>query len=236
MARYKLKPVLARDPEYSGAVTIGTRQSAPPEEAPGPALRDEHPSPVVADPQATEPESEAPAAETLPAPAAPDPASSETAPIAGAEPSRPRRRTPNVTKVTKAPEPAPVPEEDAESEPKTNMVRVAVNVRPLARQAERIKATGLRPQDVLKAAWRTAVAGYTVTPSYVEAPAGKRAGGATFLYNTTLTVEQEPLAALAQANDPLGVKSAWWLIRGQLEPTFWAALDDLLTRLAKPKP
>lgn len=233
MARYKLKPVLARDPEYSGAVTIGTRQSAPPEEAPGPALRDQDLSPVVADPPVTEPESEAPAAETPPTPAAPDPAASETTPLAGAEPSRPRRRAP---KVTPAPEPTPIPEEDAESEPKTNMVRVAVNVRPLARQAERIKATGLRPQDVLKAAWRTAVAGYTVTPSYVEAPAGKRAGGATFLYNTTLTVEQEPLAALAQANDPLGVKSAWWLIRGQLEPTFWAALDDLLTRLAKPKP
>ena len=232
MARYKLKPVLARDPEYSGAVTIGTRQSAPPEEAPGPALRDEHPSPNVAELQVTELEPEAPAAKTLPAP--PDPTASETAPPAsGSEPSRPRRRAP---KVTPAPEPAPIPEEDAGSEPKTNMVRVAVNVRPLARQAERIKATGLRPQDVLKAAWRTAVAGYTVTPSYVEAPAGKRAGGATFLYNTTLTVEQEPLAALAQANDPLGVKSAWWLIRGQLEPTFWAALDDLLTRLAKPKP
>lgn len=233
MARYKLKPVLARDPEYSGALTIGTRQSASPEEAPGPALRDEDLSPVVAEPQVTEPESEAAAAETPPTPAAPNPAASESAPPAGAESGRHRRRAP---KVTPAPEPAPIPEEDAGSEPKTNMVRVAVNVRPLARQAERIKATGLRPQDVLKAAWRTAVAGYTVTPSYVEAPAGKRAGGATFLYNTTLTVEQEPLAALAQANDPLGVKSAWWLIRGQLEPTFWAALDDLLTRLAKPKP
>ena len=233
MARYKLKPVLARDPEYSGAVTIGTRQSASPEEAPGPALRDQDLSLVVADPQVTEPESEAPAAETPPTPAPPNPAASETTPLADAEPSQPRRRAP---RVTPAPEPAPIPEEDAGSEPKTNMVRVAVNVRPLARQAERIKATGLRPQDVLKAAWRTAVAGYTVTPSYVEAPAGKRAGGATFLYNTTLTVEQEPLAALAQANDPLGVKSAWWLIRGQLEPTFWAALDDLLTRLAKPKP
>jgi hypothetical protein len=233
MARYKLKPVLARDPEYSGAVTIGTRQSASPEESPGPALRDQDLSPVIADPQVTEPESEAPAAETPLTPAAPSPAASETTPLAGAEPSRPRHRAP---KVTPAPEPVPIPEEDAGSEPRTNMVRVAVNVRPLARQAERIKATGLRPQDVLKAAWRTAVASYTVTPSYVEAPAGKRAGGATFLYNTTLTVEQEPLAALAQANDPLGVKSAWWLIRGQLEPTFWAALDDLLTRLAKPKP
>lgn len=236
MARYKLRPVLARDPEYSGALTIGTHQSAPSEDARSPTLGDEAQTPAVADPQVTTPEPETPAPETTLASAVSEPAASETASHIGAEPSRPRRRAPKAAPVPPAPEPDPIAEEDTESESKANMVRVAVNVRPLARQTERIKATGLRPQDVLKAAWRTAVAGYTVTPSYVEAPAGKRAGGAVFLYNTTLTVEKEPLTALAQANDPLGVKSAWWLIRGQLEPTFWTALDDLLTRLAKPKP
>jgi hypothetical protein len=112
---------------------------------------------------------------------------------------------------------------------------VSVRARPLAAQAERIASTGLQPRQVMKAAWRRAVEGFSVGPTYIEPRPSERAGGAANLWETTLTVDAEALEKLARRHDPLGVEGGWWLIRGQLEPAFWTALDEVLAQVAEAK-
>lgn len=112
---------------------------------------------------------------------------------------------------------------------------VSVRARPLAAQAERIASTGLHPRQVMKAAWRRAVEGYSVGPTYIEPGNSERAGGPANLWETTLTVDAEALEVLARRHDPLGVEGGWWLIRGQLEPAFWTALDEVLAQLTDAK-
>ncbi|MBP1806997.1 hypothetical protein [Rubellimicrobium aerolatum] len=112
-------------------------------------------------------------------------------------------------------------------------MQISVGIRPLATQVERIAATGLRKRDVLQAAWRKAAAGYVVGDAYVEPRAVERGGGRENLFDSTLTVDAGALDGLARVHDPLGVKGAWWLIRGQIEPAFWEAVDDVLAQIAK---
>ena len=125
--------------------------------------------------------------------------------------------------------------EDQVSQPSRGKVHVPVRLRPLAEQVDRIAATGLRPRDVLKAAWRKATSGYVLGPDYIPAPSVSRAGGATIFFNTTLTVDSQALSALARVHDPLGVQGGWWLLRGQVEPRFWAAIEDVLAQVAATK-
>lgn len=110
---------------------------------------------------------------------------------------------------------------------------VTVRVRPKAAQVERIAATAHPPKRVMKAAWRRAVEGYVLRPEYVEPVEGERAGGRDGFYSTTITVDAAALAALVREHDPLGTQGAWWVLRGQLEPLFWVALDGLLDELER---
>lgn len=112
-------------------------------------------------------------------------------------------------------------------------VVVAVNTRPLAGQVERIRACGLPVRDLMKAAWRQATAGLLIDATYVPPPRVDYAPGAAFRFSTTWTIAAEPLATLADEHDPLGVRGSWALIRGQVEPVVWAALDDVLARMAE---
>lgn len=115
--------------------------------------------------------------------------------------------------------------------PRSERAYVPVRVRARADQVDRIVATGLRPGDVLKAAWRKASSGYEVGPEFVEPePAGR--GGGSLHYNTTLIVDAAALAALAREHDPLGVRGGWWLLRGQVEPRLWAAIEEVLAQVA----
>lgn len=112
-------------------------------------------------------------------------------------------------------------------------VVVAVNTRPLAGQVERIRASGLPIRDLMKAAWRQATTGLTLEATYVPPPRAHCAPGAAYRFSTTWTIEAEPLATLAEEHDPLGVRGSWALIRGQVEPAVWTALDDVLARMAE---
>lgn len=157
---------------------------------------------------------------------------------ASASPPVERRPAPPATERVPAAAPQ-APSATAEPPPAPSgrkaRVPVSVRIRPTVEQAGRIATTGLRTRDVLQAAWRQAVVGYRVGPDYVEPQAVARAGGPGGLFDTTLMVDAEPLEELARMHDPLRVKGSWWLIRGQIEPAFWAAIDDVLARIAARK-
>lgn len=161
----------------------------------------------------------------------------DAAPASASPPAVQRRPAPPTTERVPAAAPQAPP---AQAEPpvpsgRKARVPVSVRIRPTVEQAGRIATTGLRTRDVLQAAWRQAVVGYKVGPDYVEPQAVARAGGPAGLFDTTLMVDAEPLEALARVHDPLRVKGSWWLIRGQIEPAFWAAIDDVLARIAERK-
>lgn len=207
MVRRTFQQVKARDPDYAGGFSADDwNLGGAPLVAP--------PSPEAAPEPQEAPQDARPSAEVQPAPTP-----AKAAPGARAAP-RPRP-TPPVT-------PAEVAPEAVRSAARAY---VPVRVRARADQVDRIVATGLRPGDVLKAAWRKASSGYTVGPEFIEpAPAG-RAGGSLH-YNTTLIVDAAALAALAREHDPLGVRGGWWLLRGQVEPRLWDAIEEVLAQVA----
>jgi len=108
--------------------------------------------------------------------------------------------------------------------------RVTLDLRPLLRQVAPIAATGIAPGQVLRAAWLRALPGLVLRPTYAERSREERAGPGSRI-RTTLAVDAGTLAALARAADPLGVEGPWFLLRGQVEPAFWSALDALLGEL-----
>lgn len=108
--------------------------------------------------------------------------------------------------------------------------RVTLDLRPLLRQLAPIAATGIAHDQVLRAAWLRALPGLVLRPTYVERSWEERAGTGSRI-RTTLAVDAGTLAALARAADPLGVEGPWFLLRGQVEPAFWSALDALLGEL-----
>ena len=104
-------------------------------------------------------------------------------------------------------------------------------VRPLLAQVPRIEATGLPPQRVLKAAWQRTAPRYTLAPSYVEPLDVERSLGREYGFSTTLRLNADALTTLLHLHDPLKITPYWSLIRGQVEPLFWQALDEVLAEL-----
>ncbi|TNC66265.1 hypothetical protein [Rubellimicrobium roseum] len=206
MARRKLQPVREIDPAYTGGLGLTPRPSQPPASPvePAPGPAQSNEPPAMP-PAAADPE---PEVSTGPAPA----------------PTTPRTARPRPARTR--PEAPPV------AAPKKRIV-IAVNARPLAMHVEQMAATGLPEQDVMKAAWRKTAARVALAPVFVEPPSADRAGGSTHVYSTTLTLDGSTLAALTEAQDPLGVKSPWSLVRGQIEPVFWAALDEVLAQVGR---
>lgn len=144
-----------------------------------------------------------------------------------------------------APAPTPVPLPSRPSPParqseaarapqgrqeRREVMRVTLDLRPLLRQVAPIAATGIAPGQVLRAAWLRALPGLVLRPTYAERSWEERAGPGSRI-RTTLAVDAGTLAALARAADPLGVEGPWFLLRGQVEPAFWSALDALLGEL-----
>ena len=230
MARRTIQETLASDPAYSGAfdakrtadsaVTPIRRPPSPqPPEQQGPSTKANIEVSVEPVEAARLEPSLQPAPEPVATPAPPPPAAPQLIHAAAPTPA------PNVTaKVRRT--------EDLAAPPRTP---VSVRLRPLATQAERISASGLNPRQVMKAAWRKATESFTVGPAFVAMSEEERASGATFQFETTLMVDAQALAALAQERDPLGVESPWSLMRGQIEPSFWTELDAILAQLPKPK-
>lgn len=210
MPRRTFQQVIARDPAYSGS--FGTDQVSKVE----PLTPKELPPPVGEPSQAPE--------VVQPAQEKPSPPMPSLVPGSGLAPSRPQLQPGGLADVAERP-----------SHPIRRKVHVPVRLRPLAEQVDHIAATGLRPRDVLKAAWRKATSGYVLGPDYIAPASVSRAGGAASFFNTTLTVDAEALAALARVHDPLGVQGGWWLLRGQVEPRFWGAIEDVLAQVAADK-
>lgn len=209
MVRRTFQQVKARDPSYTGS--FGEDEwNLDPSTSSAPS------APHEAQPVSEEATQDAsPPAEAQPAPAPP-----KAHPTAHAAPhSRP------------APPAIPVKPAQVDARSAAGRAYVPVRVRARADQVDRIVATGLRPGDVLKAAWRKASSGYTVGPEFIEpAPSGR--GGGSLHFNTTLIVDADALAALASQHDPLGVRGGWWLLRGQVEPRLWDAIEEVLAQVA----
>lgn len=207
MARKGLQELFGRDPKYQHSFDVQGR----PAEALAPDL--------ASAPQAkpAEPVRRASADKAGGAAPASDPAA---APTPVEEPAAPA---------------VEVPSEEPALSAERRRLAVAVNVRPLATQAARIAATSLPCRDILKAAWRKAIADLTVDARYVAPAKAKLAGGADTRFVTSLSVDEDALTVLAREHDPLGVKSHWSLIRGQVEPAVWKALDEVLARVAERK-
>lgn len=223
MAIRRIQDLLRPDPAYAGTFEAKDDANPPPLAEPrrptsGPRMEPVGSEP--AEPAPVPPVPEPPSARADDAPAS-EPAV-RAAPVASA--ARTARKAAPSAQVAPAPPPAP-----------RGRVPVSVRIRPSVEQAARIAATGLRGRDVLQAAWRKAAAGYAVGPDYVEPEDVARAGGPSGLFDTTLMVDAEPLEALARVHDPLSVKGAWWLIRGQMEPRFWTAVDEVLARISERK-
>lgn len=223
MGRRTIQETLASDPAYSGTFDAkgGIGSAAIPIRRP--------PSPQVPEQQSRSTEASVEAVEAVRVEPSPQPVSEPAAAPAPLSALQPR--------IAVAPRPASKAKVRSAEAPDAQLrTSVPVRVRPLAVQAERISATGLNPRQVMKAAWRKALESCTVGSTFVAMPEGERAAGPTFQFVTTLMVDAEAMAALTKERDPLGVESPWFLVRGQLEPAFWTALDAILAQLPKPTP
>jgi len=190
----------------------GQYQPVPTFEAPKPPLAPPaQTAPQIAKPteRPSEPENPAPPAQPRPAdhstPAPPTTTGTKTA-------EQPKRRE----NVTEAP-----------------MKRVPIHLAPKASQRaalEEASTDKISVTDILRLAGRKTIAEFTPTAKYIEAPDVQRLGG-NYIYKTSKNVEQRLLDKLHATNNPLGLLSDFTMIRGQLEPLFWAKLDELLGNL-----
>ncbi len=218
MAIRRIQPIQSRDPEYSRSF-------------PGREQQNNQPAAVEAQVSVrhlpTEGLNSSPTAvETAKVePVQIEPQASQPAPAEPPAPAARRVRAPTPQKL-------PVPPKRGRAG-ETRTTRFSVWVRPLLEQVDRIDATGLPPQRVLKAAWQRAAARYTLGPSYIEPAATDRSEGREYGFSTTLRLDADALSTLLHEHDPLRITPYWSLIRGQVEPLFWQALDEVLAELDK---
>lgn len=109
--------------------------------------------------------------------------------------------------------------------------QVDIRVTSLARQEAELLACGIDPRQVIRAALRNAVKGWTLSPDYVPPLDQRRAKHATWTARTSLAVPAAVFDRLQVERDPLGVCSRWSLVRGQVEPLVWDEIDALLATL-----
>lgn len=211
MAPRTIQQVLKIDPEYTRTVDPGRTDPAPSAEAATPPP----PAPTEAPKR---PRAARRMIETLP-----DVATVETPP-----PAAPPRAAASPS--------GSMPQVSANSrrgarKGEASTERVSVWIRPRQDQVDRIAATGLPPQHVLKAAWRRAAPRCTVGPSYIEPSPVARAEGVEYRFASSLRLDADAVTALARAQDRLGIRSRWSLVCGQVEPLFWGAVDEVLTQI-----
>ena len=222
MARRTFQDILKTDPAYSGSFRVDAAE----DKAGVASIEGLEPSktitpgPVIQQPKMRLFQAAA-TSEAREQVVEPVKSSSQPAPVAS-------RRRPVIARRT-----TPSKAEDANAQGAEKAI-VTVRVRPLARQVDQIAATGLSQHQVIRAAWRKAVAGLAISPTYVEPSPEPRAGLNNY-FTTTWRVDADTIATLARAHDPLGIEGNWFLIRGQVEPVFWQALDDMLAQLAQAK-
>lgn len=113
--------------------------------------------------------------------------------------------------------------------PATRKVDIRVNA--LERQEEALIDCGVDPAHVIRAALRRAVKTWQLDPHFVAPSEEPRTRITEWRARTSLAVDAGAVTALLRAHDPLDVLSKWTLIRGQVEPRFWAEIDAILIEL-----
>ena len=142
-----------------------------------------------------------------------------------------------------APAPQPSPETAAEIAtppmslpprvrriPATRKIDIRVNA--LERQEEALIDCGVDPAHVIRAALRRAVKTWQLGQEFVPPSEEQRTRITEWRARTSLAVDAVALTALLRVHDPLDVLSKWSLIRGQVEPRVWAAIDSLLVEIS----
>ena len=114
--------------------------------------------------------------------------------------------------------------------PATRKIDIRVNA--LERQEEALIDCGVDPAHVIRAALRRAVKNWQLGPDFVPPSEEQRTRITEWRARTSLAVDAVALTALLRAEDPLDVLSKWTLIRGQIEPRVWAAIDSLLVEIS----
>lgn len=114
--------------------------------------------------------------------------------------------------------------------PATRKIDIRVNA--LERQEEALIDCGVDPAHVIRAALRRAVKNWELGPDFIAPAEEQRTRITEWRARTSLAVDAGAVTALLRAHDPLDVLSKWTLIRGQLEPRVWAAIDAILAEIA----
>ncbi len=109
--------------------------------------------------------------------------------------------------------------------------KIDIRVNALERQEAALKACGVEPAHVVRAALRRAVKGWHLSPSFTPPSNEQRTRYTQWQARTSLAVDATSLAVLLRDHDPLDVLSKWALIRGQVEPRIWAEIDILLDEI-----
>ena len=115
--------------------------------------------------------------------------------------------------------------------PATRKIDIGVNA--LERQEEALIDCGVDPAHVIRAALRRAVKNWQLRPDFVPPSEEQLTRITEWRARTSLAVDAVALTSLLRAHDPLDVLSKWTLIRGQIEPRVWAAIDLILFELLK---
>lgn len=109
--------------------------------------------------------------------------------------------------------------------------KIDIRVNALKRQETALRACGVDPAHVVRAALRRAIRDWSLSPVFAPPAEDARTRNTRWQARTTLAVDSTALAGLLRRHDPLDVLSKWALIRGQVEPRVWAAIDAILAEI-----
>lgn len=109
--------------------------------------------------------------------------------------------------------------------------KLDIRVNALSRQEAPLRACGVDPAHVVRAALRRAVKGWQLAPGHVPPSKERRTKNTVWQARTSLAVDAGSLQALLHDHDPLDVLSKWALVRGQVEPRVWAEIDAILVEI-----
>lgn len=109
--------------------------------------------------------------------------------------------------------------------------KIDIRVNALARQENALRACGVDPAHVIRAALRRAIRNWALAPVFAPPSEEARTRNTGWQARTSLAVDATALEALLRTHDPLDVLSKWALIRGQIEPRVWAEIDAILAEI-----
>lgn len=110
----------------------------------------------------------------------------------------------------------------------TSSRKIDIRVNALSRQEAALRACGVDPAHVVRAALRRAIKGWSLSSVFAPPSEEARTRNTRWQARTSLAVDATALDGLLRRHDPLDVLSKWALIRGQVEPRVWAEIDAIL--------